>query len=83
MTADKLLAACIVDGIVAEPLGGAYLDPATAAKNLKAALLANLTILNGMPLGTLLEQRYQKYRKLGVYHETPPPVGAKKPVVKV
>jgi len=72
MTADKLLKAGIVDGIVPEPLGGAHLDQAAAAKNLKAALLANLTILMGIPPKTLLDQRYQKYRKLGVFQEIQP-----------
>jgi acetyl-CoA carboxylase carboxyl transferase subunit alpha len=70
MTADKLLKAGIVDAIVPEPLGGAHLDPAAAAKNLKAALVANVAILNEMPPKLLLEQRYQKYRRLGVFHET-------------
>ncbi len=72
MTADKLLKAGIVDAIVPEPLGGAHLDPAAAAKNLKAALLQNLARLTALPPQTLLDQRYQKYRKLGVFHETHP-----------
>jgi acetyl-CoA carboxylase carboxyl transferase subunit alpha len=72
MTADKLLAAGIVDAIVPEPLGGAHVDPAAAAKNLKAALVANLATLTGIPTKTLLDQRYQKYRKLGVYNEVQP-----------
>jgi acetyl-CoA carboxylase carboxyl transferase subunit alpha len=74
MTADKLFKAGIVDGIVPEPLGGAHLDPATAAKSLKAAIVANLAKLTDVPTKTLLDQRYAKYRKLGVYHETPPVV---------
>ncbi|HTB62781.1 MAG TPA: carboxyl transferase domain-containing protein, partial [Opitutales bacterium] len=74
MTADKLFKAGIVDGIVPEPLGGAHLDPATAAKSLKAAIVANLAKLIDVPTKTLLDQRYAKFRKLGVYHETPPAV---------
>lgn len=69
MTADKLYEAGIVDGIVPEPLGGAHLDPDTAAKNLKAVLLTNLARLGAMAPKAMLDERYQKYRKLGVYEE--------------
>ncbi len=77
MTADKLFEAGVVDGIVPEPLGGAHLDPAVAAKNLKAALIENLTRLSALPPKTLLEERYQKYRKLGVLQESQQAVVAK------
>jgi acetyl-CoA carboxylase carboxyl transferase subunit alpha len=79
LTADKLLEAGAVDTIVPEPLGGAHLDPALAAKNLKAALVENLERLTAIPTKSLLEQRYLKYRRLGVFETlpaTPPPVPA-------
>ncbi len=69
MTADKLYEAGIVDAIVPEPLGGAHLDPAKAAANLKAVLVENLARLTTLPSKTMIEERYQKYRKLGVYEE--------------
>jgi acetyl-CoA carboxylase carboxyl transferase subunit alpha len=69
MTADKLIETGAVDAIVPEPLGGAHLDPATAAKNLKAILIENLARLSAIPTKTLLEERYQKYRRLGVMED--------------
>ncbi len=69
LTADKLFEAGIVEGIVPEPLGGAHLDPVAAAKNLKSVLLDQLARLKTLPMPELLDQRYQKYRKLGVYEE--------------
>ena len=76
LTADKLLATGAVDGIVPEPLGGAHLDPATAAKNLKAALIEHLDRLRPIPCKALLEQRYQKFRRLGVLEELTPATDA-------
>jgi len=70
LTADKLVNAGIADAIVPEPLGGAHLDPATAAKSLKKVILDYLARLDALPMKQLLEQRYQKYRRLGVYEET-------------
>jgi len=55
---------------VPEPLGGAHIDPATAAKTLKNVILAQLARLKKLPMQELLDQRYQKYRRLGVYEET-------------
>jgi len=69
LTADKLLANGIVDAVVPEPLGGAHLDPAVAAKNLSAALLDHLGKLRVHPSKTLLEMRYQKFRRMGVLEE--------------
>jgi acetyl-CoA carboxylase carboxyl transferase subunit alpha len=79
LTADKLLAAGAVDVVVPEPLGGAHLDPAAAAKNLQAALLEHLGRLRTLSVKTLLEQRYQKYRRLGVLEETTAEVAADGP----
>jgi acetyl-CoA carboxylase carboxyl transferase subunit alpha len=70
LTADKLFEAGIVEGIVPEPLGGAHLDPLVAAMNLKNVLVEQLARLKKLPMPELLDQRYQKYRKLGVYEET-------------
>jgi len=70
LTADKLFEAGIVEGIVPEPLGGAHLDPATAAKTLKDVLITQLARLKKLPMKELLEERYQKYRKLRVYEES-------------
>lgn len=59
----------IVDEIIPEPLGGAHRHPKEMADTLKAAILRFLDELSGIPLDTLLEQRYEKYRRIGSYLE--------------
>jgi acetyl-CoA carboxylase carboxyl transferase subunit alpha len=56
----------IADEVVPEPLGGAHRDHEQAARNLKAALLKNLEELQQIPSGQLLENRYRKYRFMGM-----------------
>lgn len=59
----------IVDEILPEPEGGAHHDPNAAAQTLKAALKRLLPELSKLSLEQLLETRYQRYRKLGVFAE--------------
>lgn len=59
----------LIDDIVPEPLGGAHRDPAKTAQDLKDLLLRYLNELNPIPIETLLDQRYQKYRRMGVFAE--------------
>jgi acetyl-CoA carboxylase carboxyl transferase subunit alpha len=65
ITAEDLLRLGVVDGIVAEPLGGAHRDPEEMAKRLRGALLEALSELDAVPLDTLVSTRYRKYRDLG------------------
>jgi acetyl-CoA carboxylase carboxyl transferase subunit alpha len=71
ITADDLLAAGVVDEIVKEPLGGAHRDPNFTAQNVKESLLKNLEKLAKMTGDELMEDRYQKYRKMGQFREQP------------
>ncbi|MFC1806344.1 acetyl-CoA carboxylase carboxyltransferase subunit alpha [Planctomycetota bacterium] len=57
----------IADEVVDEPDLGAHREPQVAAERLKATLVRHLAELCETPIDELLEQRYQKYRKLGVY----------------
>ena len=66
ITAPELLEFGIVDGIIPEPLGGAHRDYEAAASALKAALLNSLGELRGLSVETLLEQRYQRFRRIGL-----------------
>ncbi len=66
ITAPELMEFGIVDGIIPEPLGGAHRDYEAAASALKAALLNNLGELRGLSVETLLEQRYQRFRRIGL-----------------
>jgi len=69
LTAQDLYHLGVVDGIIPEPLGGAHWDPDEAARRVKAAILSALDELSGIPPEELIERRYEKYRKMGVFFE--------------
>jgi acetyl-CoA carboxylase carboxyl transferase subunit alpha len=71
-TSRDLLRFGIIDEIVPEPLGGAHRAHGEAASNLKSFLLRHLRELKGVSLETLLDSRYQKFRKMGVFTELTP-----------
>ena len=64
LTADSLLELGIVDEAIEEPTGGAHRNPVQATAFLKQALIRHLDELSEIPLPDLLEQRYQKFRKI-------------------
>ncbi|WP_165067379.1 acetyl-CoA carboxylase carboxyltransferase subunit alpha [Paludisphaera rhizosphaerae] len=66
-TSRDLLRFGIIDEVVQEPLGGAHRDHAEMSANLKQFLLRNLRKLVGVPKDELLDRRYEKYRKIGVF----------------
>lgn len=55
----------LIDKSITEPLGGAHQDPAAAAESLKQAIIAELDELSALDEKTLLDNRYNKYRKFG------------------
>lgn len=59
----------IIDTIVKEPLGGAHSNPEEMAKLLKKSLLKSLKKLKKLSGDKLKENRYKKYRKMGVFAE--------------
>ncbi|MCK5306149.1 MAG: acetyl-CoA carboxylase carboxyltransferase subunit alpha [Candidatus Omnitrophica bacterium] len=71
LTAKDLLDLKIIDKIISEPLGGAHRDYEKAAKAVKEAILGHLQELKKMSKDELIEARYQKYRKIGVFKEPP------------
>lgn len=71
MTARDLFKFGIVDDIIAEPLGGAQRDHREMANTLKKYLLRYLRQVSSIPVDDLLEQRYQKFRRMGVFEEGP------------
>ena len=68
-TAPDLLKLDIIDQIIREPLGGAHRDPDAAARNVKRAIRKHLTELIQMTSEQLIQQRYERYRNLGIYGE--------------
>jgi acetyl-CoA carboxylase carboxyl transferase subunit alpha len=59
----------IVDAILPEPVGGAHRDPAAAAATLRDALIGHLERLAGLDPEALVEDRLQKFRRMGVFRE--------------
>jgi acetyl-CoA carboxylase carboxyl transferase subunit alpha len=57
----------VVDGIVAEPRGGAHTDPDAAAASLRRSLLDSLQALEGTPPVELRRARRAKFRGMGVF----------------
>jgi acetyl-CoA carboxylase carboxyl transferase subunit alpha len=50
-------------------LGGAHRDHRVMAATLKQALSRATQRLSAMPIPALLERRYEKFRRMGVYEE--------------
>ena len=69
LTASDLFELNIIDQIVKEPLGGAHRDPETTANNLKESILSHLNEITQLPTQLLIEKRYEKFRKMGVFTE--------------
>jgi acetyl-CoA carboxylase carboxyl transferase subunit alpha len=67
LTAQDLLRLQVIDHIIPEPLGGAHRDPREAATALKAALKRYLRELLPLSVESLLQQRYEKYRRMGIF----------------
>jgi acetyl-CoA carboxylase carboxyl transferase subunit alpha len=69
MTSTDLKNFGIIDEILTEPLGAAHSDPLQAATTLKQALLQNLEVLKDLTNSERRQQRYDKFRKMGVFLE--------------
>jgi acetyl-CoA carboxylase carboxyl transferase subunit alpha len=67
LTAPDLLRLGIIDGIVAEPEGGAQNDYDRAAELLRDKIQQALTELSKISPKDLVDQRYEKYRKMGSF----------------
>ena len=82
LTAPDLMRLHIADELIPEPPGGAHSDPGAAAEKVRAALVKHLEELLTWPTDALIEQRYDKFRAMGVFREgerfvpPPPPVPA-------
>ena len=74
-TGKDLLRFGIIDEVVPEPLGGAHRDHRGAASAVKSFLSRSLRELAELPREELLQRRYDKFRRIGVFHETPVAVG--------
>ena len=69
LSASDLKKLDVIDGIIPEPLGGAHTDTDACANSIKAVLEDQLEKLLYIPTDKLLEQRYKKYRTIGIFEE--------------
>jgi acetyl-CoA carboxylase carboxyl transferase subunit alpha len=76
ITAQDLLGFGLIDGVIAEPPGGAQTDHPAATAEVKTALLAALADLDArygrgerLDRPRLLADRYERYRRVGVFQE--------------
>ncbi len=70
LNAENLLDLHIVDEVIPEPLGGAHYDPPLIFSRVKTFVTGRARALLHIPIPVLLEQRYDKFRKLGMISET-------------
>ena len=59
----------VIDEVIREPLGGAHRDTALAARRVKTAIRKHLKELIEIDPAILVEQRCERYRRIGVYGE--------------
>ena len=67
ITAQDLKKFGVIDEIVPEPPGGAHADPASAGDLLAPYLERSLKDLQKLKPAALLEERYKKFRRMGVF----------------
>ncbi|MCF7687955.1 MAG: acetyl-CoA carboxylase carboxyltransferase subunit alpha [Cephaloticoccus sp.] len=70
LNAATLLDLGVVEEVIPEPMGGAHYNPAAAAESLGHSLQKQLKEITKLPVAKLLDARYARYRKLGVFEET-------------
>jgi acetyl-CoA carboxylase carboxyl transferase subunit alpha len=70
VTAPDLLKLGVIDAIVPEPVGGAHRNWEATAAILRAALRDQIWELKSKSEAELIEQRHDKFRRIGVFEET-------------
>jgi acetyl-CoA carboxylase carboxyl transferase subunit alpha len=69
LTGDDMLKFGLVDGVIPEPLGGAHWDYTEAAGILKEYLLPVIQELKKVDAEKRVEQRIEKFGKMGFWEE--------------
>ena len=69
-TSDHLLKMGIVDDVIPEPLGGAHRDHHKMAATMRSYLGKQLKDLKQQEMSTLLDGRYEKFRRIGEFVES-------------
>ncbi len=67
MQAEDLMQMKVIDEIILEPMGGAHHDPQKVYLDVKNFILKEVKRLQKVKVENLLENRFQKYRKIGKF----------------
>lgn len=62
ITVNDMFSFRLIDGLIKEPIGGAYRDLPTAAVLIKESILHHLEKLSSKSIETLLQERTEKYK---------------------
>ncbi|MDR1122727.1 MAG: acetyl-CoA carboxylase carboxyltransferase subunit alpha [Endomicrobium sp.] len=69
LTSKDLLKLKVIDEIIKEPLGGAHYSHDKTATNIKTILSKYLHIYNGVSSRKIIQERYLRFRNIGIYKE--------------
>ena len=69
LTADDMMKQQLIDGIIKEPNGGAHSNPEEIFKSVKAEIKKHLSVLMAMGAEERINQRIEKFSKMGVFNE--------------
>ena len=69
ITAEDLVKFGVCEHIIEEPDGGAHRDPALTIENIGEYLTETLPRLMSVSTEEMLNKRYEKFRKIGVFAE--------------
>jgi acetyl-CoA carboxylase carboxyl transferase subunit alpha len=70
ITAEDLLQLKVIDEVIAEPVGGAHVDPDGAGEALRDSLIRHVTELRKIRPEKLVRRRAEKFAAMGAYSET-------------
>ncbi|MFN0058300.1 MAG: acetyl-CoA carboxylase carboxyltransferase subunit alpha [Planctomycetota bacterium] len=71
LTSEDLVRFGIIDEVVPEPLGGAHREHVEMAQSLEEAILRNYELVRDLDPDERVEQRFQKFKRMGIYLEEP------------
>ena len=77
LTAEDNLRNGLIDAVIPEPPGAAHRDPKQAADNLQSWIVDQVQELKRFKTQTLVQRRYEKFRRIGALSGRAAPAGAK------
>lgn len=69
LTASDMTDLSLIDGVISEPIGGAHSNVSAMTQELKKVILEDIKSLSKMDTDKRIEQRMDKFFKMGVYKE--------------